>query len=126
MSWPNSEGELKRILERSPAPFNNMFDLGEDAKGRLHAARLHSPIVSAVWTSVRYAERYEKVPIGDGNLYAIMALELLRAHEAQTKHLLALHSSQISPRIMMVSECTLRHLVPKNWWQRFCLKAAGL
>lgn len=124
MSWPNDETELKTLLG-SITVCHTTRERAEDAKARLRVARRHSPIINAVYNAVRYAE-LEREHIGQSGLYAMMALELLRAHTALSAETLQVYSRANPSILIMTNDCQRRHLAPKTWWQRFCVKLGGL
>lgn len=125
MSWSNSDSELDKILARAIS-CPTIDAMADDAKARLREARLHSPIVRAVCDTVQARSHYELTVYRDDQLYAVMALELLRAHTKIMKEVSSIWALRMNPPVMMVHTCTRRHLSSTNWWQRFCLKLGGL
>lgn len=123
MNWLNSGDELKRILTRTMDHSATVEMMAIEAKTILYKARLHSPIVSAVYDSLLYESHYEGLQLQDEHLYAVMALELLRAHT----ELVHAHAEYVAkPVVFRMPYCIRPHVEASTRWQRFCLKLGGI
>jgi len=124
MNFPFNDKELDRIL-RANVEIRNLDHLMEDAKWRLSQARLHSPIVSAVTDQIAHLAHYEGRHYWDDDIYAVLALQLLRENSAYMKKLLSSYSMAIDLPVITWTTCPKPHHEPKTWWQRVCWKLGG-